>query len=345
MYNFSDWLEGKVVLASSYFVFNKKEKPIVAQLSDFSEDDQELIKSTLIEAFDKAVSSLLIGFKKHFKKEYNASKDKGNLLKLTIGQCNEILLGKVSNYGPFATCSFWNVTFTIQVLSEISNHYTNHILRGKPIDYYSFQIKGSPLFEGEENPIVYSQTIWEFMTWLQNAILVKNGTKSESKFDSNSKSDNDEMPLPIKKMEKVMQNTINGSDKKSQSRVAVSKEDQKLISETISKNLDVVSFESNDEKYFDTSEKFTIVKDLIKAFFVVKSGKLADLEFLFYKLKEVEILNQNIPHGRFVRHFISRFKLPKSLDSNFSKFHKRESPQREIVFKLCYDNYLKRHQE
>lgn len=170
MPQYLDWEKGKVILENSevYNLCNGQNSPTRVNLNDFSEFDQVKIKSYCKSNFERMVETLLERYINVFKEQYSNSKEKDNLLYSTIEQIKAILEFGMLVSSEMAIGLFWNRVFHINELKTIRNHYTEHIVKGIPLDYCIFQREDSPFKFNGDHLVVQAEMLWRFKNFLLN---------------------------------------------------------------------------------------------------------------------------------------------------------------------------------
>lgn len=168
MPQYLNWEKGEVVLSNSevYNLAIGANAPKRVELTDFSEFDQSKIRSYCKSNFERLVTDLFDRYCHTFQDQYSNSKEKNILIHSTIKQIKAILENGLLVSGELAVGFFWNRVFTIEELMTIRNYFTEHIVKGIPIDYCIFQREDSPYKFKGDHLVVQAESLWRFKDYL-----------------------------------------------------------------------------------------------------------------------------------------------------------------------------------
>jgi len=192
-FKYIDWLEGKVVLDTCEFEYNKGEKPIIVKWDDFEENEILKIKEKQKQIFEDNVNELLKNFQDDFLKRLEKSMMKEDLLNDFLKQCFDIMFAPIPNY-EIITLKEWNCTFTLEELFEIQRYIKDVVKNGKS---YGYDFVHSPNCVNQNklkiHSYIYAQTIAEYYVWLKHLTESNNSpfySLEENKDVPNNQTDN-----------------------------------------------------------------------------------------------------------------------------------------------------------
>lgn len=177
VFNYNDWLDGKIVLKYDYFI-PKGGNPILVGWDNFSDADILLIKAKQKEIFNERVANLLEKYKAIFNEELMSSKDTEEHRRMTISQIDDIFKG-IFPTSQFISTVYWNVVFTYVELREIQEYYKRNIIRGVEVDYAFINSPSREFPKIDENYQVYAHTLYLFRKWIENQFPENPETKTD----------------------------------------------------------------------------------------------------------------------------------------------------------------------
>jgi hypothetical protein len=186
-YTYSDWWEGRVVLAYAT-IFNKEnEHFILCTWEDFeSENDIVKIKNKQKEIFDQGTKKLCDSWVRIFSAQYEKSEIKKLYLEREIEDTATIIFEnddpKFPTFQLELPMKNHNVLFYVTDLLEIRRFINDIIIQGKERNY-DFIHSPQSLQQNKilKAPLkVFAQAFWDYLKWLRNFDLApgENGRES-----------------------------------------------------------------------------------------------------------------------------------------------------------------------
>lgn len=182
-YTYENWWNGEVILIYASTVKNKSIDLKIADWFEFLETDIQKIKVKQQVIFKDKVNALLNKFIDEFKKRFDTSEMKRQLLSDEIEQCKEIMFGKIPD-SNLVFLNHWNFNLEFQYISDIQLYIKRTIKDG--IDEVLWFIHSPYCVYQDKNSIdsrIYARFVWEYHKWLKsfalklNKELKKNNTK------------------------------------------------------------------------------------------------------------------------------------------------------------------------
>lgn len=322
-FTFKDWMQGNVILteSSGHYHLPKVESIPKVCFSEFSEFERELIGQEQRRIFSDQIKENSERVIEISNELLANSKDKSLFLKTESSRLRDLFKGEFLRDDYFATSRDFQMYFDQWTYQEILNHYQNHYVRGKSIDYS--HIPSEALRDFQKEKVLPEVQVYVFQNLLKHLDnLEMSQTEDLAMYEAKEKAEN-EVKSEINDELKVEEKAENSNAKTGEEEIS---EIEKLYRDEI----------------FENDFNYKFFKDFAKLY-VNTDRRLARYSTIYYILKEnykYKLISPKVKNARYAKFLCDIIGIN---DVSATDLKKEITKSAELVFnELLLDYKLKK---